>query len=162
MSSSWFLARRLLLWRQERRRLNRSAVMAVVGVAVGSAVLILSLSILNGFEAEVHDSLMVFEHQAVLLPRSSQVDVEAAKLIVAVSQPFLIRFMVSQFNGAFANCGGTGEVAVSQLPRQRVHEVYFPLDIRGGNQLGFQFLNAVVHFSLAPQADSSMIPSDTF
>ncbi|MBA7629053.1 MAG: FtsX-like permease family protein [Calditrichaeota bacterium] len=100
MSSSWFLARRLLLWRQERRRLNRSAVIAVVGVAVGSAVLILSLSILNGFEAEVHDSLMCFEHQAVLLPRSPRADVETAAAALATAgistQPYAERKLVIQ------------------------------------------------------------------
>ena len=50
MNKSWFLARRLLLWRQEQRHVNWSAVISTIGVAVGSAVLILSLSILNGFE----------------------------------------------------------------------------------------------------------------
>jgi len=100
MNSSWFLARRLLLWRQERRRLNRSAVIAVVGVAVGSAVLILSLSILNGFEAEVHDSLMCFEHQAVLLPRSPRADVETAAAALATvginTRPYAERKLVIQ------------------------------------------------------------------
>jgi len=100
MSSSWFLARRLLLWRQERRRLNRSAVIAVVGVAIGSAVLILSLSILNGFEAEVHNSLMRFEHQAVLLPRSPRADVETAAAALATAgistRPYAERKLVIQ------------------------------------------------------------------
>jgi len=100
MNSSWFLARRLLLWRQERRKLNRSAVIAVVGVAVGSAVLILSLSILNGFEAEVHDSLMRFEHQAVLLPRSPRADVETAAAALATAgistRPYAERKLVIQ------------------------------------------------------------------
>ncbi|UCH62194.1 MAG: ABC transporter permease [Fidelibacterota bacterium] len=100
MSSSWFLARRLLLWRQERRRLNRSAVIAVVGVAIGSAVLILSLSILNGFEAEVHDDLMRFEHQRVLLPRSSKADIETAAAALATAgistRPYAERKLVVQ------------------------------------------------------------------
>ena len=94
------MARRLLLWRQERRRLNRSAVIAVVGVAVGSAVLILSLSILNGFEAEVQDSLMCFEHQAVLLPRSAGADVETAAAVLAAAgintRPYAERKLVIQ------------------------------------------------------------------
>ncbi len=100
MSSSWFLARRLLLWRQEQRRLNRSTVIAVVGVAVGSAVLILSLSILNGFEAEVNNSLMCFEHQAVLLPRSARADVETAAAALAAAgistRPYAERKLVIQ------------------------------------------------------------------
>ena len=100
MSNSWFLARRLLLWRQERRRLNRSAVISVVGVAVGSAVLVLSLSILNGFEAEVLESLQRFEPQAVLLPRSSRADVEAAAATLAAAgistRPYAERKLVVQ------------------------------------------------------------------
>ncbi len=100
MSNSWFLARRLLLWRQERRRLNRSAVISVVGVAVGSAVLVLSLSILNGFEAEVLENLQRFEHQAVLLPRSSRADVEAAAATLAAAgistRPYAERKLVVQ------------------------------------------------------------------
>lgn len=100
MSNSWFLARRLLLWRQERRRLNRSAVISVVGVAVGSAVLVLSLSILNGFEAEVLENLQRFEHQAILLPRSSRADVEAAAATLAAAgistRPYAERKLVVQ------------------------------------------------------------------
>ncbi|MFB0517057.1 MAG: ABC transporter permease [Candidatus Neomarinimicrobiota bacterium] len=100
MNSSWFLARRLLFWRQERRKLNRSAIISVVGVAAGSAVLVLSLSILNGFEAEVWDSLLRFEHHTVLLPRTSHVDVEAARTALAAAgikaQPYAERKLVVQ------------------------------------------------------------------
>ncbi len=132
MSSSWFLARRLLLWRQERRRLNRSAVIAVVGVAVGSAVLILSLSILNGFEAEVHDSLMRFEHQAVLLPRSPRADVETAAAALATAgistRPYAERKLVIQSEADYRlvtarivpnladHQAAFGEAVIQQLP----------------------------------------------
>lgn len=132
MSSSWFLARRLLLWRQERRRLNRSAVIAVIGVAVGSAVLILSLSILNGFEAEVHDSLMYFEHQAVLLPRSPRADVETAAAALATAGistwPYAERKLVIQSEADYRlvtarivpnladHQAAFGEAVIQQLP----------------------------------------------
>ena len=132
MSSSWFLARRLLLWRQERRRINRSAVIAVVGVAVGSAVLILSLSILNGFEAEVHDSLMRFEHQAVLLPRSPRADVETAAAALATAgistRPYAERKLVIQSEADYRlvtarivpnladHQAAFGEAVIQQLP----------------------------------------------
>ncbi|UCH11547.1 MAG: ABC transporter permease [Fidelibacterota bacterium] len=100
MSSAWFLARRLLFWRQTRRKLNRSAVLAVLGIAVGSAVLIMSLSILNGFESEVWDSLLRFEQQTVLLPRSPRADVKvvAEKLTTTGSkvQPYAERKLVVQ------------------------------------------------------------------
>ena len=62
--------------------------------------LILSLSILNGFEAEVHDSLMRFEHQAVLLPRSPRADVETAAAALATAgistRPYAERKLVIQ------------------------------------------------------------------
>jgi lipoprotein-releasing system permease protein len=100
MSSSWFLARRLLLWRQERRKLNRSAVLAMAGVALGSAVLILSLSILNGFEAEVWDSLLRFEQHAVLLPRSARANANRVAETLAAQgssvQPYAERKLVVQ------------------------------------------------------------------
>ncbi len=82
MSNSWFLARRLLLWRQEKRRLNWSALISVIGVALGSLVLVLSLSILNGFETDVRGSLQRFKHHAVLLPQPSGADVEHAKALL--------------------------------------------------------------------------------
>ena len=132
MNSSWFLARRLLFWRQERRRLNRSAVISVVGVAVGSAVLVLSLSILNGFEAQVRDSLLRFEQQAVLLPRSAQVDVEAAATALAAvgiqARPYAERKLVIQSEQGYrlvtarivpdldARQAAFGETVVQQLP----------------------------------------------
>ncbi|UCD38144.1 MAG: ABC transporter permease [Fidelibacterota bacterium] len=100
MNNSWFLARRLLFWRQERRKLNRSAVISVAGVAAGSAVLILSLSILNGFEADVWDSLLRFEQHSVLLPRSLQVDARAAQQTLhaagIITQPYAERKLVVQ------------------------------------------------------------------
>ena len=58
--------------------MNRSAILSIVGVAVGSAVLILSLSILNGFESEVIDALMRFEQQEVYRPVSGSADAENA------------------------------------------------------------------------------------
>ena len=100
MSSAWFLARRLLLWRKERRRLNRSAVLAMGGVALGSAVLILSLSILNGFEAEVWDSLLRFEQHAVFLPRSPKANADELAAALASNgksvQPYAERKLVVQ------------------------------------------------------------------
>jgi lipoprotein-releasing system permease protein len=68
----------MLFWRQEGRRVNRSAVLSVIGVAAGSAVLILSLSILNGFESEVWGALKRFEQQVVYRPVSSSADVQDA------------------------------------------------------------------------------------
>ena len=132
MSNSWFLARRLLLWRQERRRLNRSAVLSVVGMAVGSAVLVLSLSILNGFEAEVRESLLRFEHQAVLLPRSSRAEVETAVAALAAAgistRPYAERKLVVQSEEDYrlvtarivpdlaAQCAVFSDVIQQQLP----------------------------------------------
>ena len=78
MNKSWFLARRLLLWRQEQRHVNWSAVISTIGVAVGSAVLILSLSILNGFEGEVRDSLVLFENRLTVYPWQPGVDLKPA------------------------------------------------------------------------------------
>ncbi len=77
MSSPWFLARRLLLWRQEQRKLNWSAALSISGVAVGTGVLVLSLSILNGFEAQVHSSLRRFEQEIVAWPKSTGGDMAA-------------------------------------------------------------------------------------
>lgn len=132
MNSSWFLARRLLFWRQERRKLNWSAILSVAGVTVGSAVLILSLSILNGFEAQVWDSLESFEQQAVLLPRSAQVDVGAAEAALAATgisaSPYAERKLVVQSEEGYrlvtarivpeltAQQVAFGEVLLNQLP----------------------------------------------
>ncbi len=132
MSSSWLLARRLLLWRQERHRLNRSAVIAVVGVTVGSAVLVLSLSILNGFEAGVQDSLMCFEHQMVLLPRSARAEVETAAATLAAAgintRPYAERKLVIQSGEGYRlvtarivpnltdHQAAFGEAVIQQLP----------------------------------------------
>ena len=77
MSSSWFLARRLLLWRPEQRKINWSVLLSVAGVAVGSGVLVLSLSILNGFEALVHGSLRRFEQELVARPTREGIDLAA-------------------------------------------------------------------------------------
>ena len=43
----------MLIWRQERRSLSWSAMLSIGGVAAGTAVLVLSMSILNGFSYSV-------------------------------------------------------------------------------------------------------------
>ena len=105
MNSSWFLARRLLLWRHEGRKLNWSALLSVTGIAVGSAVLILSLSILNGFESQVLDSIRRFENERVLLPKTSQADATATAASLAAigiqSQPYAERKLVIQAAGGY-------------------------------------------------------------
>ncbi|MFC1482109.1 FtsX-like permease family protein [Candidatus Neomarinimicrobiota bacterium] len=77
MNNTWQLAWRLLLWRQERRKPNWSAILSIVGVAVGTFVLVLSLSILNGFESGVRDSLITFENLATLQPKLTGLDTAA-------------------------------------------------------------------------------------
>ncbi len=77
MNSHWFLARRLLLWRPEQRKINRSVLLSVAGVTVGSGVLVLSLSVLNGFEVLVHGSLRRFEQELVARPTTDGIDLEA-------------------------------------------------------------------------------------
>ncbi len=74
MNSSWKLARRMLIWRQERRSLSWSAMLSIGGVAAGTAVLVLSMSILNGFEQQVYGSLRQFENDLILLPVSKRAD----------------------------------------------------------------------------------------
>ncbi len=105
MNSAWFLARRLLLWRHEGRKLNWSALLSITGIAVGSAVLILSLSILNGFETQVHDSIRRFENERVLLPKTSQANATAAAASLAAmgiqSQPYAERKLVIQAPGGY-------------------------------------------------------------
>jgi len=83
MNRSWFLARRLLLWRQERRKLNWSAVLSIAGLAVGAAVLVLSISILNGFESSVRESLLLFEKELVILPLSDEANPAEAGAVLA-------------------------------------------------------------------------------
>lgn len=101
MNSPWALSLRLLLWRHEGRRLNLSTLVSVVGVAAGSAVLILTLSILNGFESDVWHSLEMFEEEAVLLPRSRQANAVLAGAALAAagieSQPYAERKLVVQY-----------------------------------------------------------------
>jgi len=100
MNNPWHLSLRLLLWRHEGRKMNRSALVSVAGVAAGSAVLILTLSILNGFESEVWDGLARFEEQAVLLPLSPEADLDEAGSQLAAagirSQPYAERKLVVQ------------------------------------------------------------------
>ena len=100
MNSHWFLARRLLLWRQEQRKINWSATLSISGVAVGSGVLVLSLSILNGFEAQVHSSLRRFEQEIVAQPKSGGRDLAATVDLLAaagwIATPYAERKLILQ------------------------------------------------------------------
>ncbi|MEE9161518.1 MAG: FtsX-like permease family protein [Candidatus Neomarinimicrobiota bacterium] len=100
MNNPWQLSLRLLLWKQAQRHLNRSTLVSVAGIAAGSAVLVLTLSILNGFESDVWDSLARFEEPAVLLPISPQADPASAAAVLAEarvqSRPYAERKLVVQ------------------------------------------------------------------
>lgn len=100
MNSFWRLAVRLLLWRQDNRRLNWSALLSAGGVALGGAVLILSLSVLNGFQLDVEESLQRFEGRGTLQPLVQQPDLEAARRALdaagIASQLYAERKMVLQ------------------------------------------------------------------
>lgn len=100
MNNPWQLSLRLLLWKKARRKLNRSTLVSVAGIAAGSAVLVLTLSILNGFEWQVWDSLATFEEPAVLLPISPRADpVSAAAGLAGAgvrSRPYAERKLVVQ------------------------------------------------------------------
>lgn len=53
MQFSYYIARRYLRSRHSSRLLNRSAVLAIVGISIGVAVLHIVLAVMNGFEAEM-------------------------------------------------------------------------------------------------------------
>ncbi|MCH7576077.1 MAG: ABC transporter permease [Candidatus Marinimicrobia bacterium] len=100
MNNSWRLAGRLLMWRQDSRRLNWSALLSAAGIAIGTAVLILSLSVLNGFQTDVEESLHRFEGHGVLWPLVGQPDLEATRELLRqagiASQPYAQRKLVLQ------------------------------------------------------------------
>ena len=105
MSRQWRLAGQFLLWRQENRRVNWSALLSAVGVAIGAAVLILSLSVLNGFQTEVEVSLKRFEGAGILHPVDPQADPAAARETLAdagiSSSPWAERKLVLQTDAEY-------------------------------------------------------------
>jgi lipoprotein-releasing system permease protein len=105
MNNPWQLAWRLLLWRQERRKLNWSAILSIIGVAVGTFVLVLSLAILNGFESGVRESIINFENLATLQPRVLGLDTAAVgsqlRELGFTVEPFAERKMLLQSPGGY-------------------------------------------------------------
>lgn len=53
MEFSYYIARRYLRSRHSSRLLNRSAVLAIIGISIGVAVLHIVMAVMNGFEAEM-------------------------------------------------------------------------------------------------------------
>ncbi len=60
MSVSWFIARRYLQSQRKERFLSFITGFAIIGVAVGTAALIIALSILDGFEREIKEKVVGF------------------------------------------------------------------------------------------------------
>ncbi len=64
-----FIARRYLFAKKSHNVINIISAISAIGMAVGTAALILILSIYNGFDALVHDSLNSVEPDLLIVPQ---------------------------------------------------------------------------------------------
>ncbi len=68
-----FIARRYLFAKKSHNVINIISAISAIGMAVGTAALILILSIYNGFDALVHDSLNSVEPDLLIVPERGKV-----------------------------------------------------------------------------------------
>ncbi len=88
MDFSWFMARRLYSQGGDKRRVSRSAtVIATTGVALGLAIMIVSVCVVLGFKASVRDKvtgigghIQVSSYESLYNPESSPIQLKEALL----------------------------------------------------------------------------------
>ena len=73
MNLPLFIARRYLFAKKSHNVINIISAISAIGMAVGTAALIIILSIYNGFDALVHDSLSSVEPDLLIVPERGKV-----------------------------------------------------------------------------------------
>ena len=96
MAYTWFIARRLYRANDSRRRASRSAiVIATAGVALGLAIMLLSVCVVLGFKSEVERKVTGMGGHIQILNYQSLIDTEAQPIAISDS----LVFRLSQVSG---------------------------------------------------------------
>jgi lipoprotein-releasing system permease protein len=81
MNLSYFIAQRLIKGRREETSFSRPInVIAIIGIAMGLAVMILSVSILTGFKQEIRDKVVGFGSHIQIMNFDSNISFETAPI----------------------------------------------------------------------------------
>lgn len=80
MSFSSFISRRLSLREGERRRWSPAIIVAVGGIALSFAVMLLAIAVVTGFKAEISRKIMGFDAQLRVMPIAAYYGTEDATL----------------------------------------------------------------------------------
>lgn len=109
MSVSAFISKRLSLRSGEKRSLSPAIVVAVAGVAVAFAVMMLSIAVVGGFKSEITRKIMGFDAQVSVIPLESMYGEDVHPL----TYDDAMRGAVGDVVGRFTSANGDVSVALS-------------------------------------------------
>ena len=121
MSVSWFIAKRYLQSQRRSRFLSFITIFSIAGITLGTAALILALSILDGFEREIKEKVVSFtshievqgySNQPLDEHRRSMVDITKNGVGVLAMSPFAAR------EGMIRSRGGVDGVYLKGIDTQ--------------------------------------------